>query len=57
MIEPASLNLPPPRLLPPRATARMASSSKLSPMLFESADVIRELAIIPAMPAHNPQIT
>ena len=57
IIEPASRNFPPPRLLPPSATARIASSSKFSPMLLESAELIREEATMPAIPAHNPQTT
>ena len=57
MMEPARLNLPPARLLPPRATARMASSSKFRPMLLVSALVMREEATTPAMPAHRPHST
>ena len=56
MMDPARLNLPPPRLFPPRATARIASISRYRPILFESADVILDDATMPAMPANRPQM-
>ena len=46
---------PAPRAVPPITTARIASSSKFSPMLLASDVRMLELATRPAMPAQKPQ--
>ena len=51
-----SENRPPaPSAVPPMTTARMASSSRFSPMLLASDVWMFELATSPAMPAQRPQ--
>ena len=46
---------PPESDVPPRTTARMASSSRSRPALFPSALFTLELTISPAIPAQRPQ--
>ncbi len=46
---------PPAMDVPPITTARMASSSRLKPMLLASEVLMFELATSPAIPAQKPQ--
>jgi len=50
---PPSVNFPPIRDVPPSTTARIASSSIHSPLLFASAAVTFELIMRPAIAAHS----
>src|SRR6202011_1838286 len=52
---PRGVKRPPESDVPPRTTARMASSSRSRPALFPSALFTLELTIRPAIPAQRPQ--
>ncbi|MNS92371.1 hypothetical protein D3C72_1265060 [compost metagenome] len=54
---PTRLNLPPAKEVPPKVTARMASSSSIRPALFASALLMFELIIRPDRPAQAAQKT
>ena len=53
-IEPVSEKRPPVSGVPPTTTAKIASSSLNSPTRMESAPLMLEVAIRPAIPAHKP---